>query len=213
MRVVIFGCGENGVQAYMCLRHDPNTTVVGFLDDNASRHGSTYLGLPILGGTSSVAALRAEQTITGAIVAIGDNATRRRVTFVLKELGLKMVTAIHPTVLQESPKHIGEGSIIEMGAAIHPEAVVGDGVFLGGGSIVSHHSTVGDFTMIGGGVVFGGRVHVGSETLIGVGASIKPHISIGSRVTVGVGAAVITDLPDDVIAVGVPARIISRQSK
>lgn len=210
MRVVIIGSGENGVQAYSCLRHRPELTVLGFLDDDPRRHGKALCGLPVLGGLNHLASLRGDREQLGGLVAIGDNAVRKRLTFVLTDAGVTLISAIHPLALLESPKRIGMGSIVEMGAAIHPEAEIGDGVFLGGGSIVAHHSIVGNFTMIGGGVIFGGGVTVGSETLIGVGVSIKPHVTIGSHVTVGVGAAVISDLPDGVVAVGVPAKIVSQ---
>jgi sugar O-acyltransferase (sialic acid O-acetyltransferase NeuD family) len=209
MIVAIYGCGQNGLQAFHCLRHQPDVEVMGFLDDDPSRHGCTYLGRPVLGGLADVPELL-EKGLRGAVVAIGDCAARRTLTSSLTALGLEMVSAIHPRALIESPRSIGGGAIIEMGAAIHPEAEIGKGVFLGGGATVAHHSVVGDFSLIAGGVVFGGHVTVGSETLIGVGVSIKPHITIGSRVIVGVGAAVIVHLPDDVVAVGVPARIVSR---
>ena len=213
MRVVIVGCGENAVQAFACLRHRPEFSLHGFLDDDPSRHGSSVCGLPVLGGVDVLTTLTARGEELGGLVAIGNNAVRRRLTAVLRSAGVTLISAVHPSTLIESPKRIGVGSIIEMGAAIHAEAEIGEGVFLGGGSIVSHHSRVGDFTMIAGGVVFGGRVTVGSESLIGVGVSIKPHVTIGSRVTIGVGAAVVSDLPDDVVAMGVPARIVSRSMR
>jgi acetyltransferase EpsM len=213
MKIVIVGSGENGVQAFSCLRHQPELTILGFLDDDSRKHGTSVCGLVVLGGLNLLARLRSDAEQLGGLVAIGDNAVRKRLTAVLRGAGVTIISAVHPWALIESPKRIGEGAIIEMGAAIHPEAEIGDGVFLGGGAIVAHHSSVGDFTMIGGGVIFGGRVKVGSETLIGVGASIKPHVTIGSRVTVGVGAAVIADLPDGVVAVGVPAKIVSQANK
>jgi acetyltransferase EpsM len=212
MRIVVYGCGENGLQAFSCLRHDRSVEVAGFVDD-AARSASSYLGLPVFGGGEVLSRLRAEHRVEGAVVAIGNNAVRKRLTGVVRASGLLIVSAIHPHVLLESPRRIGDGVILEMGVAIHPEAEVGDGVFVGGGAIVSHHSSVGAFSLIAGGVVFGGHVTIGPECLLGVGVSIKPHVSIGARVTVGVGAAVVTDLPDDVVAVGVPARIVSEKTE
>ncbi|WP_304412082.1 acetyltransferase [Synechococcus sp. CB0205] len=42
---------------------------------------------------------------------------------------------------------------------------------------------------------------------IGIGASVIQQIRIGADVIVGAGAAVVSDLPDGVTAVGVPARV------
>jgi len=208
MKVVIFGTGENGFQAFHILRHRPEYEVVGFLDDDRGKHGATVLGLPVFGDLNAVPDLRRRQGVEGGVVAVGDNHVRGRLLPQLRAAGLEIVSAIHPNVFMDSPARIGEGVIIEMGVAIHPGATVGEGVFLGGGCIVSHHSTVGDYVLIAGGVVFGGHIRVGAYTLLGVGASIQPHVTIGANVVVGVGAAVIADLPDNVVAVGVPAKVI-----
>jgi acetyltransferase EpsM len=211
MKCVIFGIGENGFQAFHILRHGAEHEVIGFLDDDTNRHGAEFLGLPVLGGFDALPSIRHERGVTAAIVAIGDNHTRARKTSMLRAAGFTMVSAIHPDTMIDSPACIGNGVIIEMGVAIHPGATIGDGTFLGGGAIISHHSTVGAFCLIAGGVVFGGHVSVGDLTLLGVGTAIQPHITIGRNVVTGVGSAVINDLPDDVIAVGVPAKVIRQR--
>ena len=49
MNIVIYGCGENGLQAFHCLKHNRELQLVGFLDGNAALHGTQYLGRPVLG--------------------------------------------------------------------------------------------------------------------------------------------------------------------
>ena len=56
-----------------------------------------------------------------------------------------------------------------------------------------------------------GTVVVGRETHLGVGVSVRNNLTLGARSVVGVGAAVVADLPDDVVAVGVPARVVRRR--
>lgn len=51
-------------------------------------------------------------------------------------------------------------------------------------------------------VVIGDNVHVG------MGAVIMPGVTIGSNVVIGARAVVTRDIPDNSIAVGVPARVI-----
>jgi len=48
---------------------------------------------------------------------------------------------------------------------------------------------------------------------VGTGASVIPGRSIGARTTVGAGAVVVDDLPADVVAVGVPARVTRHLEK
>jgi acetyltransferase-like isoleucine patch superfamily enzyme len=43
---------------------------------------------------------------------------------------------------------------------------------------------------------------------LGIGAKVIPGVKIGAGTTVGAGAVVIEDLPENVTAVGVPARVI-----
>lgn len=208
MRLVIIGTGENSAQAWYILKHHPDTDVVGFVDDNAATHGTEHFGLPVLGGRDVLAHVRANHAVTHVIVAIGNNAVRRDLAQAVRAAGLELANAIHPTAIIDASAHIGHGCIIEMGVCVHPEAHVGDGVFLGGSSVVAHHSSVGDFALIGGGVVFGGRVSVATEALVGVGVSIQPHVTIGARSVIGVGSAIVKDIPADVVAVGVPAKVI-----
>lgn len=208
MNIVIYGCGENGLQAFYCLRHHPEYTLLGFLDGNAGLHGMQRGGFPVLGDFDAIPRLRKEAALEGAVPAIGHNLVRARVAARLRKEGLRLVSAIHPAVMIESPKHIGEGVILEQGAAIHAESEIGDGVFMGTAAIVAHHCRVGSFTVLSGGFSTGGGVTIGSYGLMGVGASVHPHVTIGSNVIVGVGAAVIKDVPDNVVVAGVPARII-----
>jgi UDP-perosamine 4-acetyltransferase len=208
VRVVILGAGENGYQAFACLRHNKQVEIVGFLDDNEKKHGESLLGVKIIGGTANLAELVQQHRIEGAIAAIGPNKPRKMLNGRLRAVGLKIVQAIHPHVMLESPAHIGDGVILEMGAAVHTSATVGEGVFMGSATMVAHHSTIGEYTMISGGVAMGGGVTVGAFTLLGVGCNIRPHVHIGSNVIVGVGAAVVKDIPDNVVVAGVPAKVV-----
>lgn len=52
------------------------------------------------------------------------------------------------------------------------------------------------------------RPIVGDNVVIGTGAKILGGIQIGNNVTIGANAVVTKSLPDNVVAVGVPARII-----
>ena len=58
-----------------------------------------------------------------------------------------------------------------------------------------------------------GKVHVGELTHIGIGASVVQGVEIGRNVIVGAGGVVTRDLPDNVTAVGVPAKVIRHHEK
>ncbi len=53
-------------------------------------------------------------------------------------------------------------------------------------------------------------VHIGDNMYIGIGAKILGNIQVGNDVKIGANAVVITDIPSNSTAVGMPARIINR---
>ena len=71
---------------------------------------------------------------------------------------------------------------------------------------------MGEFTNISSGVKLTGSTSVGKECDIGTNAIVIPEKAIGNRVVLGAGAMVNNNVPSDVTAVGVPAKIIKRHS-
>ena len=87
-----------------------------------------------------------------------------------------------------------------------------------GGIVISGFASFGDDCRIRNGVVVGlSRVdepcapQIGNDVDIGTGAKVLGNIRIGNGVRIGENAVVITDVPDDCLAVGVPAAIKPRR--
>lgn len=83
-----------------------------------------------------------------------------------------------------------------------------------GGIIISGYASFGDNCRIRNGVVVGLKYtdkpeapQIGNNVDIGAGAKVLGGIRIGNNVRIGANAVVISDVPDDSIAVGVPAVI------
>jgi maltose O-acetyltransferase len=55
---------------------------------------------------------------------------------------------------------------------------------------------------------FGKPISIGSDVWIGGGAIICPGVKIGSKVVIGAGSVVTRDIPDGVLAVGNPCRVV-----
>lgn len=142
------------------------------------------------------------------IVAIGDNRARRVLTERLVAAGERLATVIHPFASVAKSATIGEGVMISAGAIVLPRAVIGRGVLLNTKASVDHDSVVGDFAHISPGATVGGRCRIGEETLIALGASVASGINVGARTVLGSGGVAVRDLPDDVTAWGVPARVV-----
>ena len=87
-----------------------------------------------------------------------------------------------------------------------------------GGIIVSGDAVFGDDCRIRNGVTVGlrhteqrGSPVIGNRVDIGAGAKVLGPIHIGDDVAIGANAVVITDVPSNSIAVGIPARILPRR--
>jgi len=100
------------------------------------------------------------------------------------------------------------------------EVPVGPGFVIehSGGIVVSGFARFGSNCRIRNGVVIGlARVEdpcapqLGDDVDVGTGAKILGNIRIGNHVRIGANAVVITDVPDNCIAVGVPAVIKPRR--
>ncbi len=110
---------------------------------------------------------------------------------------------------------------IVAGIELPCEVPVGKGFVIdhSGGIVISGFARFGDNCRIRSGVVVGlSRVGdpcapvIGNNVDIGTGAKILGNIVIGNNVLIGANAVVLTDVPDDSIAVGVPAIIKPRKA-
>ena len=88
------------------------------------------------------------------------------------------------------------------------------------------HIYVGDYTMIGPNVTIASaghpilpelrekgyqynmQVHIGKNCWIGAGSVILPGVTIGDNTVIGAGSVVTKDIPENVVAVGNPCRVL-----
>ena len=106
---------------------------------------------------------------------------------------------------------------------IHPCAVIGRRVFIDHaiGVIIGETTIIENDVLIYQGVTLGGvslskgKRHptVKANAVIGSGAKVLGNITIGKNSKVGANSVVVCDVPKNSTAVGVPARIIKRDSK
>lgn len=180
--------------------------VLAFADD--SRRGQRVAGCEVMPGDAAEVARRAQATGAVTVVAIGDNLVRERVQQALVLSGAALGIVVHPRAVVSESARIAPGSVVLAQALIGVDAVLGEGVIVNHGASLDHDGSLADFVHLSPGVHLGGQVVVGRSAHLAVGVSVRNGITIGARSVVGVGAAVVSDLPDDVVAYGVPARVV-----
>ena len=136
-------------------------------------------------------------------------------------------------LLREVFAEIGEGCTVETPLNANwgcKHVHLGKGIYINSNVtfVDDEHIYIGDYTMISPNVVFttSGHpvlpilrknhyvynlpIHIGRNVWIGSNVSIMPGITIGDNTVVGAGSVVTHDLPANVVAFGVPCRIIRK---
>lgn len=85
---------------------------------------------------------------------------------------------------------------------------VGDGVLFGPNVTVTTPNHPIDPSLRAKGLQYNKDVRIGENTWIGAGAVIVPGVTIGKNCVIGAGSVVTRDLPDSVVAVGNPCRVL-----
>lgn len=107
------------------------------------------------------------------------------------------------------------GAVVNIGAHIHSNALIDMNAVIGAGAIVEAGAHVGAGAVIAGVLEpIGARpVVIGQGALIGANAVILEGVRVGRRAVVGAGSVVNTDIPDEAVCVGMPARIVKRRDE
>ncbi len=206
MDVLILGAGGHGKVVLDILRAAKQHNPVGFIDADRSLTGTTINGLPVQGAPNVLPKLRAK--VKGAIVAIGDNHTRRSYAAMVREHGLELVNALHPSAVVSAGVQIGRNVVVCAGGIVCVDVKLSDSVIVNTSAVVDHECEVGEAVHVCPGALLAGRVRVGAEAFIGMGAKVIQCLTIGDGAVIGAGAVVIEDIPAGATAVGVPARVI-----
>lgn len=209
-KVVIWGASGHAMVVADIVRLQELYTIVGFLDNiNPQRHGTAFCGATILGGVEQITTLL-QEGITNILLGFGDCRMRLELTRDLEAQGFSLPVVIHPSAVVAEDVLLGPGTVIAAGTVVNPGSRIGSSVIINTSASVDHECIIADAAHICPGVHLAGRVEVGQATQIGIGATVVDRIHIGSGVFIGAGAVVISDIPDNVVAYGVPAKIERR---
>ena len=206
-RVLIVGAGGHGQMVADILKRfqgsDGSITPIGYVDDKRELQSQVVLGLPVLGDLGDIALIPHDRLV----IAIGENEVRREVFLKVASREECLQPAVHPRATLAAGVAVGAGTVAAAGVVVNPGSTLGTNCILNTACTIDHHNHLADYVHIAPGAHLGGNVCVGEGSLVGIAAVIRPGCSIGSWTVVGAGAVVVKDLPDRVVAVGVPARI------
>ncbi len=186
--------------------------VVGFIDDDASKLGTEIKGLKVIGNTDELANFKNNLGVECAIVAIGNNPLRRKLSEKIIASGLELINAIHPTAYFDEDVEIGKGCYIGQGVIVVTGTKIGNSVNIHTGATIDHDNIIEDGANLGPGVHTAGRVKIGKDAFLGTGAIVIPDGTVGEGAIIGAGAVVVKHAQPFVTSVGVPAKAIKKHT-
>ena len=144
--------------------------------------------------------------IAKMVIAVGEPKVRQ----ILREKAMKdgygLQSLIHPNAFVGSETQIGDGTIIQYGCWVSCNTKIGANVLMQPISGMGHDNVIGSDTVISGFVATSGNCVIGEQVYIGLSTPVKENVSIGAGSIVGMGSVVSRDIPNNVIALGNPAR-------
>jgi len=206
-KLLIYGASGHAKVIFDAALKQGEYEIFGFLDDNEQSHGRDFMGLPVLGGFEYLEESSYKQDLH-VVIGIGENHVRETLGKKIAALGVRFASVVHPSAVMGIGVRFGEGTVVMGGAVINADSEIGEHVIVNTGATVDHDCVIGDYAHISPGAHLAGGVKVGELSQLGIGASAIPGVEIGEKCIIGAGAAVVDNIPSDVTAVGVPAKVV-----
>ena len=201
--VIIVGAGGHAVsvaESVLACGYE----LLGFLEDEPAK--SSLLGRPVYSHPPAAHGTEGARLV----IAVGDNYAREGLwrRFVVASQSALAPALIHPSASVSASATIGAGSVILQGAIVGSCARIGNLCIVNSGAVVEHECEMQDFASLAPKAAIGGRVRIGERSAISIGAVVKPGIAIGHDTVVGAQSYVNDNLPANVVAYGIPARVV-----
>lgn len=123
---------------------------------------------------------------------------------------------VEPGAIIRDGVEIGDNAVIMMGAVLNIGAKVGEGSMIDMGAILGGRATVGKHCHIGANAVLAGVIEppsatpviVGDNVVVGANAVVLEGVQVGRNAVVAAGAIVTSDVPENAVVAGAPARVV-----
>jgi len=142
------------------------------------------------------------------MVAVADSKDRADIVSRLPK-ETKYFTFIHPTVqIMDDNIEVGEGSFIGANSILTTNIKLGKHALLNRGNHIGHDCFMGDYFSAMPNAVVGGNVWIDNKVYLGSCSNIREKIKIVANVTIGMNAAVVKNITESGVYVGIPSKKI-----
>lgn len=211
-KIILVGAGGHCKVIIDIIKSVGKYDIIG-VTDTTYRGEKLVLDIPIIGDDNILKSLY-NDGVKNAFVCIGalqNIRLRDKIYNELKDIGFNIPVLIHKNAIVSSYASIGFGTCVMPGAIINPGVSIEENCIINTGVVIEHDCKIQRNTHISPKACIAGGVKVGHDTHVGMGSCIIQALHIGNNVIIGAGAVVINNVPDNVVAVGVPSKIIKRR--
>ncbi|MCO5240623.1 MAG: hypothetical protein M9904_11270 [Chitinophagaceae bacterium] len=209
-RVIVIGGPGPAVSIANAIRHasqqfGTEVEFTGILND--SSEGGTINNIPVVGKLSDASAFQAQgYKFIFTIYKIGGQPHRIQL---FNSLGIRessLYTFVHPLAYVAPDADLAPGVVIMPNANISHGTKIGLGTLIMSNAYIGHDTIVGKHCFMSATSCTGSYITVGEGVWVGFNATIRGRQKLGQYAAVGIGSVVVSDIPDEELWIGNPAR-------
>ncbi len=206
-KLLIIGAGSVGkFVAYNINQFTQSFEIIGFLDDDATKHDTTIAGTPVLGAVDKLHEFSGKGI--ALVWGIAFPGIKKKLFDQYKNLSFDFPNFIAKDAWFSEAVTFGNGCIIYPGTTINYETAIDDFVVINMNCSLGHNCSIKSFSSLAPGVNLGGNTSIGSCVEIGIGASTVQGIVVEDHAVVGGQAMVVANVSKSDVVVGIPAKSI-----
>jgi sugar O-acyltransferase (sialic acid O-acetyltransferase NeuD family) len=178
-----------------------------FFVDDTFREPERY-GSPV----TSFDRLRSSGALSSGefVIANGEPRVRESLYSRLEAVGARFASVVDLSSLISPTAKLARGVIVAPFCSISSSALLSENSSVNTMTIIGHDVTIGRHAVVSSMVNLGGGCVVGDSSYVGMGALVKEGLQIGTNTIIGMGSVVYDNIPDGVIALGNPARVVRK---
>lgn len=198
--MIIVGASGHAKEVFDCLENHAEI----YFFDNITKIENPYLfNKKIIQSFETIS----QNSDNNFVLGIGNPIHRFNLYQTFSNLNCKIQSVIAKNSQISSSANLEDGVNIMSFAFIGPNTLIGKGSLINVHAAIHHDAVIEQFVEVSPGAKILGNVKVGAFSSVGSNATILPKIIIGKNVVVAAGAVVTKNIPDNCMVAGVPAQI------